>query len=411
MKGRRVAAAEICLLGEAGAEGTAEAGIEALGLSLAAGGAAGQKPGALSSRLSGAGASLELKPLGREALCLELVAPTEKLKESLADLAAALAKPAFVEGKGPTASEFAAARRSLEMAALRRESDPAQRAGQRLDAELHGGPSESVLGSSRSLGGLDERKTIEHWGKHIRSERFRIVVVGDLDPDDLAAALAPFFASMPVCVPSASPTEATLTGPQERSSWVGKSIIEAAPEGGQSYLAAAFPAPRASSPESAALCLALSILEDSLQGELEGASIETGLDEAAAPSGYMAIRGAFSPAAARAGVERAIARLSGGSEELLQGQAFEACRQRALARTYAREDSASALARRIALDLASGGDGLSYFRLGEGILAAGPEDVSRAARTSLARTALVWAAAARAEELASFSALDANAPF
>jgi len=414
MKGRRVAAAEICLLCEAGGEGAAKAGTEALGLSLAARGAAGQRPGALSGRLSDAGASLELRALGRDALCLELVAPSEGLQGSLTALAAALAKPAFMEAPGPSASEFAAARRSLEIAALRRESDSAQRASQRLEAELHGGPSESALGSARSLLAIDGEQTRRHWGKSIRAGRFRIVVVGDLDPDELALALAPFFASMPG-EPAEAPASmgaAAQPRPQERPSLAGKSILEAAPESsqkastraGQSYLEAAFPAPRASSAERAALSLALSILEDSLQGGLGGASFEAGFSEAAAPSGFIAIRGDFSPAEARAGVEAAMARISEGSGELLAGQGFEASKQRALARVYAQDGSSAALARRIALDLASGGDGLSYFRLGEGILAARAEDVSRAARECMSRTSLVWAAAAGPEELARFSA-------
>jgi predicted Zn-dependent peptidase len=419
MSGRRVAAAEICLLYDKSAIDKEE-GIEALGLLLAARGAATQKAGALPALLQSRGASLALKSLDGGELCLELVAPNAEFARSLCDVAAALARPAFAEGRGLSAEEFAAAKRNLELKALRRESDSSWAGSPSLKPELSGGRprSEAALGSLKSLYGLDQKKTAEHWEKAIVAARFRIAVVGDIDPASLAAALAPSLAAMPAESPASQaasrseqpaaqspiPTDAQDRGADTLATAPGsKQTSPGAAYPGAAYLGAAFPAPAAASADRAALSLALSMLEDSLEAGLKDLRFEAGFSESREPSGWVALKGAFSPAVARESIEKSIGRLADGSSSLLSGPSLEDCKERAIARIYSPSGSSAELALRIAEDLASGGDGSSYFRLGDGVLAATGADVGRVARESLARERISWRVAASPEELARFS--------
>lgn len=437
LEGRRLAAAELCLLPEAGeadseggvpgadAEGNESSGIEALALLLAARGEAGQKAPSLPSLLAAAGASLELKSLDGGTLALELVAPREELSPCLAALARALAWPAFLSGLSD--ADFAAAKRGLELAALRREADPELRAKARLEAALAGGRLSSPLGDSKGLRGLDANAVAERWRRSVGPARLRIAVVGDLEPEELAATLSEALAAM------AAPSRGEAADPAARAEAAGQAgsvdkagpagqgteashkvapagpILELIPSSEASFLRAAFPAPSPSSPDRPAFFLALSLFADLASAPPEGSeglaglSVESGLVEGASPSGYIALKGTFSPAEGRALIERELSLLAKGSAPLLRGRDFEAAKARALARLYSGGDSSAELARAVALDLASGGDGASACRVGAALEAATPADVARITREQLSRSSILWAAAAAKGELARFS--------
>lgn len=108
-------------------------------------------------------------------------------------------------------------------------------------------------------------------------------------------------------------------------------------------------------------------------------------------------------------MEKAIGQLADGSSSLLLGANLEDCKERAIGRVYASSGSSAELARRIAEDLASGGDGSAYFRLGDAVLSTTGAAVSRAARERLSRNFLSWTVAASPEELARFAEIQDGA--
>lgn len=404
--GRPLAAAELCVLGMTGGKpGSGEEGAIALGLALLSRGKAGEKPGSLVAAIAAVGGRLELKELSYDAIALELVAPPGDLPRLLVGLAEALADPAFASPAFPQA-EFDAVMKDFRIRRLREDRDPGLRAQERLRNEIYRDHpySGQPLGTDASLLSLTCAQVASTWKALVGSERIAISAVGDLDPAALSALMVPSLqklgsrGSLPATPPALPIRQALLLEPM------------AGAQG--AYIRVDFTAPDRTSPDYAALAVALAMLDDVLMEELRGKEAlaygaYTRLSFAAAPSASIVVTRAPSALAAKAGVERALARLAGGSCLALDGSGYapltgavESYKARTLARLYVAGESAADMAENMGRDLAAGGDGSLWFRLADRITAVRPADVLRVARERLAEGPMAWAIAAPPELLA-----------
>ncbi len=414
LPGRGVAAAELLLLRD-GSTPSGKDGVEALALSLAARG--GRLPSGgradLPALVRAAGGSLELKALSEDALALELAAPLDRLPALLEALAASVAAPSFEE------ADFVAAMRDLRAARLAAEADPARVAAEGLRTEAYRGSpyARPPFGTAESLAALRLEDAAAYWREAVGAERVALVVAGDLGAAELAARVGPALAALPRkggaagLLPEPGSAPAIRSRPESAALASARSPAPRAPlsaeppsPAARAHLRAAFPAPPPSSPDYAALSLALVMLDDLLKEELLGEKALAGeaaawLAAAAAPSGFLAAEGAASAAKARAGMERALAALASGECAAIAdpaggrapfAESLDAYRARALVRLFGREGSAAAVAAGMARDLASGGDGTGPARLADGLAAVGPADLERVVREYLDPRRLAW---------------------
>ena len=406
--GRPLAAAELCIVGQAGGPQSGEDGAIALGLALLSRGKAGDKPGNLIRSITEAGGRLEFKELSYDAIALELVAPPDALPGLLSALTDALADPAFASSSFPQA-EFDAVMKDFRIRRLRESRDPGLRASDRLRSDIYRDHPYSAqpLGSEGSLLSLTCAQVAAAWKARVGSECIAISIVGDLDAEALSALLSPAIGRLGVRGPAPVPAPAL---PIKDAL-----LLEPMPGAQGAYLRVDFAAPDRASEDYAALSVALAMLDDVLMEELRGKEIlaygaYTRLSFAAAPSASIIVTRAGSAQAAKAGIERSLALVAGGSCLALDGSGYaplaaavESYKARTLARLYAGGESAADMAEYLARDLAAGGDGSLWFRLADRINAVRAEDVLRLAKASLGASPRAWAIAAPPELLAPFS--------
>ena len=406
--GRALAAAELCVVGQAGGQQSGEDGAIALGLALLSRGKAGDKPGSLIHSIAAAGGRLEFKELSYDAIALELVAPPEALPGLLSALADALADPAFASSSFPQA-EFDAVMKDFRIRRLRESRDPGLRASDRLRSDIYRDHpySGQPLGTEGSLLTLTCAQVAAAWKARVGSESIAISVVGDLDAEALAALLSPAIGRLGVRGPAPVPAPALP---------IKDALLLEPMSGAQgAYIRVDFAAPDRASQDYAALSVVLAMLDDVLMEELRGKEIlaygaYTRLSFAAAPSASIIVTRAGSAQAAKAGIERSLALVAGGSCLALNGSGYaplaaavESYKARTLARLYAGGESAAGMAEYLARDLAAGGDGSLWFRMADRINAVRAEDVLRLAKAGLGSSPKAWAIAAPPELLAPFS--------
>lgn len=419
--GRPLAAAELCIVGVASAasgsvvgsqEGATERardeGAIALGLALLSRGKAGDKPGSLTAAIAAAGGRLELKELSYDAIALELVAPPADLPRLLSALAAALAEPAFASASFPQA-DFDAVMKDFRIRRLREGRDPGLRASDRLRNDVYRDHpySGQPLGTDESLLSLTCAQVAAAWKARIGSESIAISVVGDLDAEALSTLLSPSLAGLGTRGPAPLPPPAL---PIRQAL-----LLEPVPGAQGAYIRVDFAAPDRASQDYATLSVALAMLDDVLMEELRGREIlaydaYTRLSFAAAPSASILVTRASSAEAAKAGVERALATVAGGSCLALDGSGYaplaaavESYKARTLARLYSGGESAADMAEYLARDLAAGGDGSLWFRMADRINAVRAEDLLRLAKESFGKAPMAWAVAAPQDLLAPLS--------
>ena len=406
--GRPLAAAELCIVGQAGDKQSGEDGAIALGLALLSRGKAGDKPGSLIQSIIAAGGSLEFKELSYDAIALELVAPPAALPGLLSALTDALADPAFASSSFPQA-EFDAVMKDFRIRRLRESRDPGLRASDRLRNDVYRDHpySGQPLGTEGSLLSLTCAQVAAAWKARVGSESIAISVVGDLDAEALSALLSPAIGRLGVRGPAPSPAPAL---PIKDAL-----LLEPMPGAQGAYLRVDFSAPDRASQDYAALSVALAMLDDVLMEELRGKEIlaygaYTRLSFAAAPSASIIVTRAGSALAAKAGVERSLALVAGGACLALDGSGYaplpaavESYKARTLARLYAGGESAADMAEYLARDLAAGGDGSLWFRMADRINAVRADDVLRLAKASFSASPKAWAVAAPPELLAPLS--------
>lgn len=406
--GRPLAAAELCIVGQAGAGQAADDGAIALGLALLSRGKTGDRPGSLIQAITAAGGRLEFKELSYDAMGLELVAPPAALPGLLSALANALAEPAFADSSFPQA-EFDAVMKDFRIRRLRENRDPGLRASDRLRSDIYRDHpySGQPLGTEESLLSLTCAQVAAAWKARVGSESMAVSVVGDLDAEALSVLLAPAFERLGVRGPAPLPAPAL---PIKEAL-----LLEPMPGAQGAYLRVDFAAPDRASQDYAALSVALAMLDDVLMEELRGKEslaygAYTRLSFAAAPSASILVTRAVSAQAAKAGIERSLALVAGGSCLALDGSGYaplagavESYKARTLARLYSGGESAADMAEYLARDLAAGGDGSLWFRLADRINAVRAEDVLRLAKTSFGASPLAWAIAAPPELLAPLS--------
>jgi predicted Zn-dependent peptidase len=406
--GRPLAAAELCIVGQAGAAKSGDDGALALGLALLSRGKAGDKPGSLVQSITAAGGRLEFKELSYDAIALELVAPPAALPGLLSALTNALAEPAFTGASFPQA-EFDAVMKDFRIRRLRESRDPGLRASDRLRSDIYRDHpySGQPLGTEGSLLSLTCAQVAAAWKAKVGSECIAISVVGDLDADALSLLLAPAFERLGVRGPAPVPAPALP---------VKDALLFEPMTGAQgAYIRVDFAAPDRASQDYAALSVALAMLDDVLMEELRGKEslaygAYTRLSFSAAPSASIIVTRAFSAQAAKAAIERSLAVVAGGSCLALDGSGYAplaaavgSYRSRTLARLYAGGERAADMAEYLARDLAAGGDGSLWFRMADRINAVRAEDILRIAKASFGSSPKAWAIAAPPELLAPLS--------
>jgi len=262
---------------------------------------------------------------------------------------------------------------------------------------------------------------VRFWAKGAGAERLRVAVVGDLDPARLALALEPCLAAIPRHgadpSPLASPSAARDALPSPRSLAIAEALPAAA---GKAFVRAELGVPDASSPDYAALAVALAMIDDILDlglpdraGAIPPArAAQSSLPATGAGSAILWIPDCADPVAARAAFRAAAELLAAGRCLDARdrgtvgdiGASLEAYRLRAVAKAYAKADGSAQLAARIARDLAAGGDGTAFFRMADRIAAVGAADVARVARERLVEGPAAWIALGDPKVIAGFAA-------
>jgi len=417
--GRRTAAARIVLVRDGFAIKAKEAGLEALALAAAARAAAGSEPGSVEAAVFEAGGSIELKLEDYDDIALELVCPVESLTGLLELVARALASPAFAQ------DDFDRSLREARVAERRESGDPLLRAAAELRSGLYKDHPYSLppRGTAFSLAAATRESVMRYWTSRFSAERLFVVVVADADPLDLAGRLGPLFSALPRGIAPEdlrkdereSPAGAKVAALPIRP-WFKALSLSATP--GSAVIRGEFAAPEESSPDYAALTVALAMLDDLL---LEGLRGERALaygawariSAAAAPSASVTVYKTTDPAAAKSAVNAAITELASGLCIDVGGQAapssvgskgmgsaalaplarsLDAYKARAITASYSRGASSEGMAAHIARDLAAGGDGTALFRMAGRISAVSAEDVARVARQRLLEGPSAWVA-------------------
>jgi len=408
--GRAAAAARIALV--PGPYPERLAGLPALALACAAKGPAGSPRGRIEAELYRAGASLELRVDDFDDVALELSCPLESLVPLLELVGKSLVAPAFRR------EDFESSLGAFRLAERRDSGDPALRAAALLRAAAYAGHPYALppRGTAASLASIGRDELLRFWAEGAGAERLRVSVVGDLDPAELASRLEPTFGSIPRRGP-APPKPAPLP-------LRGLVVAEAFPSlGGRAWVRAEIGAPPSSSPDFAALAVALAMLDDLVSLRLRsgagGAPIAysawTRLSSAGAGSASLVVQDCVDPLAAKAAFEGAAAELAAGLCLDAAGAAsgagslggidasLGAYRLRAVSRAYARSGGSSDIAARIARDLAAGGDGTAFFRMADRIAAVGGADVARVAREYLVEGRSAWIALGDPKLVAAFA--------
>jgi predicted Zn-dependent peptidase len=401
-QGQRNATARIVLARDGGEE-SSQAGYDELAMATAA------------RSFSGKGLSLAPRFDDWDEIALEMVSPPDRMADALALVAKALAYPAFANG------DFEASLMEERVAERRESGDPFARAQAELLAARYRTGSRSLPpgGTAASLAAATREKVMRYWSESFVASRLSIVVVGDFDPETLIRALKGAFEALPAgkAYRSAGKSGVDVPGAALSGAYFKALAFSGMP--GQALIKGEFDAPDSSSPDYPAMVVALAALDDlmldafrgdmianrmavprgSTRGIVQGA--RTKLSTAASPTVSVVAYGTTDPTAAKAAIDAAIADLAGGRCLDLSssngglasiGANLEAYKSRAIASTYAGCASSEGMAARIALDLASGGDGTALFRMAARIREVRAEDVARVARKSLLEGPSSWVA-------------------
>ncbi len=403
--GRVAAAARIALV--PGAYPERLAGLPAIALACAAKGPMGAKPGSVDAALYAAGAVLELRVDDFDDVALELACPASIMPRMLDIVASSLIGPSF------RAEDFDRVMGDFKLAERRESGDPGLRAAALLRSAAYRGHPYALppRGSAASLAAIKRDDVLRFWAEGAGAERIRVSVVGDFDPAELGRELEPRLAAIPRRGPTPSAQPALPL----------RALVAAEPfpaYAGKAYLRAEFGAPPSSSPDFAALSVALAMLEDLVALRLRSSkpplaySAWTRLSAASAGSASLVIQGCSDPLAAKAAAEAAAASLASGSclDATSSGAMGDIAGNlgpyllRAVSRTYAKADGSADIAARIVRDLAAGGDGTGFFRLADRIAAVRAEDVVRVARERLVEGPAAWIALGDPKLVAGFGA-------
>ncbi len=364
--GRALAAARLSLSGGGGQE--------ALALYLAASCRGSDPQEVFASELARRGASLAMDFGSDRDAAIALLAPAPELPVLLSLIAANLVAPEF--RKGDSLEAEAGVREALRAQA----ADPERSAAHLMIAAM-------AASKSPALSGLPAESPQETWARNFSAGRLSIVVVGEVEPEAIAASLGPRLGSIPKGGPTAP--QAPLFKPV-------RAARSQASEPGFVSLRAELEAPEAGTVGYAALAVALTMMD-----ALLAPGARTQLPGPARARPAILIDATARPREAMAGVAAAAALVASG--KCLQrgtagtgigelGSSLEAYKAETLGRFYASTSGAEALARGIGIGLEASGDPAAFFRLADAIAALGSGEVQAAARDGFAEERLAWLA-------------------
>jgi hypothetical protein len=347
---------------------------------------------------SGAVFSFRRDDSGEVSLAIDC--PVENLMDALSLVARELAAPSFSQ------KDLDQALREARVAARRELGDPILRARAELRSLREGGAEKqapagqqpTALGVAAPAPKAEREELLRRWSRSFGAERLSLVVVADLDPNELAAAIAAAFGALPRR--GARPEPESDTG-LTRS-------FKALPLGsmpGLALIRAELRGPPPGGLEFAAMTVDFVMLDELIADELgasEGAS-KGALPRSAVgyPYASVSVLGTADPASAKAAVDRAVRELASGlCLDPLGGRgalrpialALEAYKSKTIGSWYSRAASSEAMAALIERDLATGGDGGSLFRLASRIAELGAEDLVRAAKIWILGGEASWVA-------------------
>jgi predicted Zn-dependent peptidase len=406
------------------------AGIDALALDLAARGSVDMAPDEMARAIKAASARLSLLVDEGGGPSLELDCPADSLYSLVDLLGRSFAAPAF------RPEDFDKSLMALRVEERRQHSNRMKLARLELDTALRGERwlASRPLGSASALASLTLDDVVRHWKEDVDGRRLRIAAVGDIDADALAARLSRpegrALGSLPEsALPSAAraaPSSAAhSTSPEVQT--VGLSIPRPSPlilvrgvpgSSGWAVASGEFDAPPISSPDFAALRVAMTMLHDLLSRELRKSGaideeLRIELGAAGTSAGSLEIYGPGEVASVLDAVARSVKTLSSGRcvdplsrDGALVGlsSALHYYRARGLVDFYAPFASSASMADELSRLSDAGVESAEFFKTANRIAAVRGEDVLRVATEYLAQAETSWIALGDPDLLATLAA-------